>query len=134
MIRYLAILILAIGQLPLGLIPGGQRSEFGQVGCSVAAEAPSCCGFEDVSGDSCPMSGGPCECSISPGPQPQPAPLAPLSKTERDSLTAVRPPSIGIQALVEREAGCAPSSAVSLNLLVGLTHNEVQALLGIWRI
>lgn len=79
------------------------------------------------------MSDGPCECGVSPVQDPQPVPHAPSPKTDRESLTAVRASPITVETLLETEAIPLRSPPDALSLLSGLTHNEIQALLCIWR-
>lgn len=79
------------------------------------------------------MSRGPCQCGVSPVPDPHPVPDAPLPNSGRDSLVAAPTLPTGLVPIIEPEAEPARGSMASVSLLARLTHNEIQALLGIWR-
>lgn len=79
------------------------------------------------------MSGGPCQCGVSPLPDQQPTPHTPLPRTDRESVTAVPRQPIQFVPEADAERGSPTCPAGHQSLLAGLTHNEIQALLGIWR-
>jgi len=79
------------------------------------------------------MSGGACTCDVSPTRDRQPGPDTPLPRSDRESLTAVPARSIAVETIVFSERGLIRASSVTAGLLADLTHNEVRALLGIWR-
>jgi hypothetical protein len=134
-IRLLVILLLATsGILRFPLAAGGSHGDCGHQACATEiATTPGCCESETLAPDFCPMSGGPCECGFAPLPDQQPAPYTPLPKTERDSVTAVPTPPIRVEVEVVAQRRSFVWSSIPLSLLAGLTHNEIQALLGIWR-
>lgn len=79
------------------------------------------------------MSGGACTCAVSPGPDRQPIPNAPLPRSESDSLTAVPPSPSAVPWPSHPATEPVRSVPLSVGLFEGFTHNEVQAILGIWR-
>lgn len=135
MIRFLAILLLATsGMLRFPPTAGGSHGDCGHPGCVTEfATTSGCCDSEAIAADFCPMSSGPCQCNIAPLPDPQPAPDAPLPKTDRDSMTAVPASPIRVESEIDLHQRSPVAAAHPLSLLAGLTHNEIQALLGIWR-
>jgi len=134
-IRLLVILLLATsGILRFPLVAGGSHGDCGHQACATEiATTPGCCESETLASDFCPMSGGPCQCGVAPLPGQQPAPDAPLPKSDRDSVTAVPAPPIGVEPEVDPQRRSVIPATGPLSLLAGLTHNEIQALLGIWR-
>lgn len=135
MIRLLAILLLATsGMLRFPLAAGGVHGDCGHKACATdAVKTSGCCESETLAPDFCPMSGGPCQCGVAPLPDRQPAPDAPLPKTDRDSVTAVPAPPIRVEFEIVSQRNSSGWSLSPLSLLARLTHNEIQALLGIWR-
>ncbi len=97
--------------------------------CCVAEVTTSCCG-ERVVETVCRHTGGACLCA-SPGEAPRPED-APAPRTERD---APEPRSVGgdmVSGEGPSDAGTPRSGLNAPAILAGRTHNEVQALLGIW--
>jgi hypothetical protein len=135
MVRVFVILLLATGWLAqAGVRPVAvQHGDCGHAVCITPAIETSCCGEPAASDSYCPMTGGACTCKASPAPDKQPDRDAPLPRFERDGQTAVRAPPTGIETAVKPEAEPLRSSGVTASLLSGLTHNEIQALLSIWR-
>lgn len=135
MIRLLVILLLATsGILRFPLVAGGSHGDCGRQACATEiATTPGCCESETLAPDFCLMSGGPCQCGFAPLPDQQPVPDAPLPKTDRDSVTAVPAPPIRVEVEIVSQRRPLGRSASPLSLLAGLTHNEIQAFLGIWR-
>jgi len=143
MIRILAILVLIASGLPrLGMGFAAGQDRCGETSCHVPPVEVNCCGEPIHPTDSdfgcgsdafCPMSEGPCQCGISPTPAPERRPDAPLPRTDRDSVTGLPNGPPKITPVIEPD-GTMPSMA---SLVVGLraskTHNEVQALLGVWQ-
>lgn len=132
MIRLIAIVFL-VTTGNFGFLRGGSsvHGDCGHPACSPQVEELACCNEPPPADDYCPMSDGPCECGVSPLPDPQPVPHAP--KTDRESLTAVRASPMTVETLLEAEAVSLRSPPDALSLLSGLSHNEIQALLCIWR-
>lgn len=135
MTRLLLIILLATsGLMRLPLAGVGAHGDCGHQECATGiVTAMGCCDTHSVEATFCPMSDGPCQCGVSPLPGPLPTPDAPLPKSDRDSLTAVPAPPIRIQTDVELQPRSTVAGTSPLSLLAGLTHNEIQALLGIWR-
>lgn len=135
MIRLLVILLLATsGILRFPLAAGGSHGDCGHQACATEiATTPGCCESETLAPDFCPMSDGPCECGFAPLPDQQPAPDAPLPKTDRDSVTAVPASPIRVESEIDLQQRSPIAAAHPLSILADLTHNEIQALLCIWR-
>lgn len=136
MTRLLAILLLALpGIAGLGVGAYGEQTNghsCGHSGCGEVVVTVSCCG-EVTEEQFCPSSGGPCECAASPIPDRGPRPDAPLPLSDRQSLTAVTAAPVSVVSMTEPELEPSRGSVLSFSLLSGLSHNEIQALLGIWR-
>ncbi len=92
----------------------------------------SCCG-ESSGVEFCPMSEGPCQCGISPVPAPERLPDAPLPRTERDSVTGLPNGPPTITPVIEPDDATPSMASLVVGLRAGKTHNEVQALLGVWQ-
>jgi len=121
-----------------GLPSFGAKIAEGGGGCGPAAcvrhAVPVSCCQEPAGGEGfCPHSGGRCECSAAPEPDPRPSPQAPLPRPDRDSLAAAAVEAVRLIARSDPESDPSGGSAVSIGPLAGFTHNEVQALLGVWR-
>ncbi|MBZ0171411.1 MAG: hypothetical protein K8E66_03435 [Phycisphaerales bacterium] len=136
MTRFLAILLLALpGIAGLGGGPASGRTNghsCGHSGCQDVVVKVSCCG-EVIEEQFCPSSGGPCQCSAAPIPDREPRPDAPLPRSDRESLTAVTAAPGGVVSMAEPELESSGDSFLSFGLLSGLSHNEIQSLLGVWR-
>lgn len=78
------------------------------------------------------MSGGPCTCAAAPMPDRQPRPDAPLPRTDRDSITGLPNGPPQITPVIEPDNATPTMASLVTSLRAGKTHNEVQALLGIW--
>ena len=103
----------------------------------VLKQESSCCvlgeSIKAPQSDHCPMSNGPCRCSARPvNDQEHQEPL-PLPSRDRDTLQMVRAPPIGMQiidfVLPKRLNAVAVIDQVSSKF----THNQLQAILGVWR-
>ena len=132
--RVLVILMLATAGLS-GFAPAGvdRHGDCGHEACAPEA-SPSCCDSAPDSDGYCALSDGACRCGVAPVPIPLPLPDAPLPKTERDASTAIRGPPAGTVLLAPSRDDAPRPSTEPASLLSGLTHNEIQAFLGIWRI
>jgi len=135
-LRLLVILVLLASGLPgLGVVRAGDQSHHSScddAGCHPVAVRTTCCG-ETIEDAYCSMSGGKCRCAAAPAPTDQPQPPAPMPRPDRDSLTAIPHTPTTIALVADDESLTSDGLAQSLGLLAGLTHNEIQALLGIWR-
>lgn len=99
--------------------------------CSVGIVRTTCCG-EAIEESYCPMSEGPCQCSSVPDRSPKRLPDAPLPRSDRDSLTAV-PQTQGAVVVWLPSAPRVSARLRRSTVACGdLTHNEIQAQLGIW--
>jgi len=79
------------------------------------------------------MSEGPCRCGISPAPAPKPLPDAPLPRPERDSVIGLpNGPPTGTP-VIEPDDATPEMASLVFGLRADNTHNEVQALLGVWQ-
>lgn len=132
MIRFLAIwFIVAAGLIRPGIgLPAGQDG-CGDFACRQPAVQRACCGGEVDA--YCPMSNGPCECAAAPSSDPEPDRDAPLPRPERDSISALPngPPQVSPPSGPDSKPASRFGLLSALN--AGKSHNEVQALLGIWR-
>jgi hypothetical protein len=79
------------------------------------------------------MSDGPCQCGISPTPVPERLPDAPLPQTDRDSVTGLLNDPSKFTPVIEPEDTTPSMASLVVGLRAGKTHNEVQALLGVWQ-
>ncbi|MHC4975503.1 MAG: hypothetical protein ACYTF7_02720 [Planctomycetota bacterium] len=130
------ILILILVWQPLTLLPTGAlaltASECAPSVCHVLLERVSCCGERTVE-KVCVKSGGECLCVSAPLEEPDTQPVYPQPRAERDSPVAITDQlqragvRVAVDPMVRRTRG-----SLLLNLQ-GRTHNEIQALLGIWR-
>jgi hypothetical protein len=98
----------------------------------------SCCPLGDAltqsqSDDYCPMSGGPCTCGVSPDQDHQPTEPMPMPQRDRDTLQMVRAPPVGIHVIELRTPQRLTAVGMIDAIRSGFTHNQLQALLGIWR-
>lgn len=134
LVRFL--LILALAWQPLTLwgtsAHTAAKAECTATSCCTTVERVSCCG-ERIVEQVCGKSGGACHCASAPTDSPDPRPEAPQPRTERETLVAV--PSPPVHGVAYTDADCAHQSlfAAGESRLAGKTHNEIQALLGIWR-
>ena len=140
MVRTLAILIMLVSTLPgagiglgMGLGLNGGADPCGDSACHEPVVVVSCCGEQIVDEAYCPMSEGPCRCVVSPAPAPERSPEAPLPRPDRDTLTWLpnAPPRMITEFTAEPKARIAGSQTAALT--AGRRHNEIQAILGVWR-
>ena len=83
--------------------------------------------------DYCPMSGGPCRCGVSPADDTPSRPKAPLSSSSSDVLLGLHTDSQRtLNPFADALAESTPTAAFTDGLTSLRTHNETQALLGIW--
>lgn len=135
MVRWFTILLVVFAGLP----PSGIDLTRGPADPAACREpswqafmAETCCD-QSTGVRICPISGGECRCVVAPLPEPSRRPDAPLPRTERDSLTAVRASPFQVVEFIESDQRPLVGCAQTLALHEGLTHNALQALLGVWR-
>lgn len=144
MLRTIAILVLLTASLPgLGTGFAAGQDHCDETVCDTpAVEVMSCCekpvpaagsDFGCGSDAFCPMSEGPCRCGISPTPDPERLPDAPLPRNDRDSVTGLPNGPPKIIPVIERADTTPSMTSLVVGLRGGNTHNEVQALLGVWQ-
>ncbi len=66
-------------------------------------------------------------------PDRQPRPDAPLPRTDRDSVTVLTNGPAQITPVIEPDDATPAMASLVVSPCAGKTHNEVQALLGIWQ-
>ena len=88
---------------------------------------------QDQSDEYCPMSGGPCVCGINPADDRRPNEPMPLPQRDRDSLQMVRGPPASIQIILTQLPMRLVSMARTGSIRAGFSHNQAQALLGVWQ-
>lgn len=141
MIRILTILILLLAGLPrvdIGMLGSSVGRDCTEMVCQQPVIAPSGCCDEPVPvvnmDEYCPMSGGPCRCGVAPDDDRTPTPKAPFQRSDTQitlglSDLSAEVPSWNTSADIEH--------GIATDLVDGLaslrTHNETQALLGIWQ-
>lgn len=134
MIRIMTILILLTAGLPrLGVGLAGGQDACGESACHQPVVQMSCCGSDPGDDGFCPMSNGPCECIAAPAPDPEPKPEAPLPRSDRDSVTGIPNGPPQVVPVVDPDSDTPTIASLVLALTAGKSHNEIQALLGIWR-
>jgi hypothetical protein len=130
------LLILAIAWQPLALWGAAGHAAPAEVctatSCCTTVERVSCCG-ERIVEQICGKSGGACHCASAPTDTPDPRPEAPQPRTERETLVAVPSPPVHSVVYTDADGNLRPPFAAGESRLAGKTHNEIQALLGIWR-
>lgn len=133
-LRTLLILMLVLQPLPLGSArgPASAQHECEPASCCVTIEHVSCCG-ERTLDRVCSMSGGACECASSSDDAPARSPEAPLPRTDRDSTLAVPLPGAWVVAFGRPTPLSGLFAGTDASLLSRRSHNEVRALLGVWR-
>jgi hypothetical protein len=132
MIRWLVILMLLVGGVPRAGVAAAAAPGGGACGarCHERVVRTTCCG-EVVEESACPMSGGACRCT-SPVPGDRRGPSTPLPRDGRDAPAAM--PTAAPEWKAARAEEAEASRPVVLGgPRVGLSHNGVQALLGVWR-
>tara|TARA_E500000318_G_C3482339_1_gene180936 strand:+ start:321 stop:728 length:408 start_codon:yes stop_codon:yes gene_type:complete len=134
MLRILAILTLIFAGLPrLGVGLAGGQDACGDSACHQPVVQMSCCDSDPGDDGFCPMSNGPCVCVAAPLPDPEPLPEAPLPRSDRDTVTGMPNGSPQVTPVVEPDRDAPKVASLVLALTVGKSHNEVQALLGVWQ-
>jgi hypothetical protein len=130
----MTILMLLTAGLPrLGVGLAGGQDACGESACHQPVVQMSCCGSDSGDDGFCPMSNGPCGCIAAPAPDPEPKPEAPLPRSDRDTITGMPngPPKIIL--VIEPDDSTPSMVSLVIGLRAGTTHNEVQALLGVWQ-
>lgn len=79
------------------------------------------------------MSNGPCECVAAPASNPEPMPDVPMPRSERDTLTALPQGPPRATPVLGPDQTSLSIAGRSRPRTAGKTHNEIRALLGIWR-
>ena len=134
MIRLFTILLLVSAGFPrLGAGSAGCQDLCGESGCHPPVVQSACCGRDSEDEGFCPMSNGPCECFAAPPPDPSPKPDVPLPRSERDTATDMPNGRPRVTPVLEPASDTPRVASLVLGLTAGKSHNEVQALLGIWR-
>lgn len=130
------LLILAFAWQPLSLWRAAERTahpvDCVETLCCTTVERVTCCGEKTIE-RVCGITGGDCVCASSSSDAPLPAPNAPMPRNERENLAATSPPSSYGVALACSADAPRPLFALSESRLAGITHNRVQAILGVWR-
>lgn len=102
------------------------------MGCHEVIREVSCCGTETVR-TYCAMSNGPCTCGITPDDAPAPAEPMPMPSRDRDSMPMTRAPPASIQLITTELPTRLLSIARMGSIRAGFSHNQAQALLGVWQ-
>ena len=102
------------------------------MGCHEVIVEVSCCGTETVS-TYCAMSNGPCTCGVKPIQDHSPDEPLPLPSRDRDSMQMVRGPPTSIQFITTELPTRLISIARTGSIRAGFSHNQAQALLGVWQ-
>ncbi len=131
-----ALLMLAILLQPLGLAtPGPVRGgcDCVQGTCCTPVERTNCCGEPTIE-TVCHRSGGECRCGVDDRREDAPTSPATPPTTDREVLSWVLIAPVELVAFGADDLTLTrqPTGTAS-ERFAGLTHNEIQALLGIWR-
>jgi len=110
----------------------GPSQECAPASCCTTIETVSCCG-ESVIERVCGKTGGECLCASAPTDVPTPGREAPHPRNDRETIVAAPVTASRIFALWHGDAGHRALSASHAALLGGKSHNQVRALLGVWR-
>ncbi len=102
---------------------------------------PSCCPSQSTetkstqsqSDEYCPMSNGPCTCGISSNDDHAPDAPMPAPQRERQSVQMMRGPPLTIQIINTDTPKRLIPVALTGSIRSGFTHNQIQAILGVWR-
>lgn len=99
---------------------------------------PSCCPLGDgmtqaPTNDYCPMSNGPCACGLSPNDAPSPTEPMPMPSRDRDTLQMTRAPPASLIIITTDLPTRLTTIARTGSIRAGFSHNQAQALLGVWR-
>jgi hypothetical protein len=79
------------------------------------------------------MSNGPCTCGIKPIENRLPYEPLPLPSRDRDTMQMVRGPPSTIQVITTELPTRLISIARTGSIRAGFSHNQAQALLGVWQ-
>lgn len=100
--------------------------------CSVKISQSDCCDSAPKA-SSCHKVVTRCGCEIRPSDQPERAPDAPMPRPDRDTLVAIQICGPPVRASTETETESVNPAADSNSRYTNKTHNEIRAILGIWR-
>jgi len=129
--RLLVILTLVWQPLILrGAVVPPTRSCEGMSCCEVVTRT-TCCGQIEVV-RLAPRNHDSCRCAVGPTDS-SPRPAAPLPGSERQTVVFVGLPPISVASAAFENAKPSIGSSAPLGLHSDLTHNQIQAILGIWR-
>lgn len=103
-----------------------------------AQPAPSCCPLgvamaQAPADDYCPMSNGPCVCGITPDDAPAPSEPMPMPSRDRDTLQMTRAPPAPLVIIATDLPTPLNAIARTGSIRAPFSHNQAQALLGVWR-
>jgi len=133
MTRLLAISILLFAGLSqIGFERTDMELDCFEQACSVPVVQVSCCG-QPAEPQYCPMSDGPCQCSIAPAPEPNQQLPAPLPKANTLTFVTILNSPPPMVVLLENQSPSFQTSGL-INLLDYNSHNQRQASLGVWRL
>jgi len=101
----------------------------------------SCCPSDNTetqstqtqSDDFCPMSNGPCTCGLNPANEHTPDEPMPAPQRERQTLQMMRGPPLAFQLITTDTPKRLIPVALTHSIRSGFSHNQTQALLGVWR-
>ncbi|MDF1870162.1 MAG: hypothetical protein P1U30_07195, partial [Phycisphaerales bacterium] len=85
------------------------------------------------SDDFCPMSNGPCTCGLNPANEHAPDEPMPAPQRERQTLQMMRGPPLAFQLITTDTPKRLIPVALTYSIRSGFSHNQTQALLGVWR-
>ena len=91
-----------------------------------------CCDTKSVH-NFCKLSNGPCTCGIKPNDDRSPNEPLPLPSRDRDSLQMVRGPPASIRIIITQLPTRLISIARTGSIRARFSHNQAQALLGVWQ-
>ena len=123
-------------------VGGGAHGSCEAAGCHVPVVEVSCCGEEvmetapePIGADDpyCQMSEGPCRCGAERGPAPERLPDAPLPRIDRDMVFEIMTGPRVLYRVPDPDRAWRSTGSHFGGCRVGLTHNEFQAFLGVWR-
>jgi len=120
------LILAASGPRPGTSVPGGQPT------CSLPVVQAYCCKTK-TRAPSCHAVVTDCGCAIRPTEQPERVPVAPLPGSDRDSLVAVQICGPPLREQIEPSTRFNLFSTQSDRRYANKSHNEIQAILGIWR-
>ena len=141
MMRILTILILLLAGLPrvdIGMFGSSAGHDCTEMVCQQPVIAPSGCCDEPAPvvdmDEYCPMSGGECRCGVTPDEDRTPTPKAPFQRSDTQITLGLFEASAEIPSWT---TSAEIKHGGATDLFDGLaslrTHNETQALLGIWQ-